>query len=91
MDLSDVSRAEPPLAVAVHGEILLLLVVALVVAHRDVGAADQNLASWMRFVGAAVATLQQETNMATQFPFFFPSKKKKIPVHIFFSRGTNKL
>lgn len=58
MDLADVSGAEPPLAVAVHGEILLLLVFALVVTHRDVGAADQNLPSGMWPVRAAVPTLQ---------------------------------
>lgn len=62
MDLSDVSGAEPPLAVPVHGEILLLLVFALVVAHRDVRAADQNLPSGMRPVRAVVATLQRKTN-----------------------------
>lgn len=58
MDLADVSGAEPPLAVPVHGEILLLLVFAFVVAHRNVGAADQNLPSGMRPVRAVVATLQ---------------------------------
>lgn len=58
MDLSNVSCAEPPLAVPVHSEILLLLAFTLVVAHGDVRAADQNLPSGMWPVCAVVATLQ---------------------------------
>lgn len=56
VDLSDVSGAEPPLAVAVYEEILLVLGVPLVVSHRDIGSTDQDLPSGMWLVSAAVAT-----------------------------------
>lgn len=71
MDLPDVSGAEPPLAVPVHGKILLLLVFALVVAHRDIGAADQNLPSGIWPVRAVVSTLKYKTNKKKMLLYLF--------------------
>lgn len=54
--LSDVSCAEPPLAVFVYKEIFLVFRLVLVVPHGYVGSADQNLSSRMRLVSATVTT-----------------------------------
>lgn len=83
MDLPDVSGAEPPLAVAVHGEILLLLVFALVVSHRDIGAADQNLPSGIWPVHAVVSTLKYKTNKSILSALCFFCSKKKMLLYLF--------
>lgn len=84
MDLPDVSGAEPPLAVPVHGEILLLLVFALVVAHRDIGAADQNLPSGIWPVHAVVSTLKYKTNKSIFSGLcFFSAQSKKMLLYLF--------
>lgn len=70
-DLSDVSGAEPPLAVPVHSEILPLHVFTLVVAHGDVGPTDQDLPSGMWPVRAVVATLEHKTEFLLFFSFLF--------------------
>lgn len=83
MDLPDVSGAEPPLAVPVHGEILLLLVFALVVSHRDIGAADQNLPSGIWPVHAVVSTLKYKTNKSILSALcFFLLKEKNASIFI---------
>lgn len=52
--LPDVSRAEPPLAVLIHKEVVLVFRLHLVVSHGHVGSADQNLSPRMRLVCAAI-------------------------------------
>lgn len=56
VNLPDVPRAEPPLSVLILQEILLLLGLAPVIPHGDVGPANQDLSSGMWLVSAAVPT-----------------------------------
>ncbi len=60
--LSNVSRAEPPLAVLIYKEILLVFCLVLVVSHGYVGSTNQNLPSWVWPVSAAVTTWKQVFN-----------------------------
>lgn len=57
--LSDVSCAEPPLAVFIYKEIFSGFCLVLVVSHGYAGSTNQNLSSWMRLVGATVTTWEQ--------------------------------
>lgn len=53
MKLSDVPGAEPPLPPLVHEKVVAVLVV-FVIAHRDVGAADDDFPSGVGLVCAVI-------------------------------------
>ena len=55
MNLSHISGAEPPLTVLIHKKVLVVAVLP-VVTHGYIGAADQDLASWVWLVFLGVAT-----------------------------------
>lgn len=56
MEFSNVSSAEPSLAVLVHKEVVLDLAFAFVVTHCDIGPTNQNFPSWVGLVCAVVTT-----------------------------------
>lgn len=56
MELSDVSGAEPPLAVLIHEEVVAVLELVFVVTHGYVGTANQDFPPWVGLVCAVVAT-----------------------------------
>lgn len=56
VNLSNVSGAEPPLAVLVHKKVIAVLGLTFVVAHRYIGPADQNLSPRVGLVSAVVTT-----------------------------------
>lgn len=58
--LSDVSGAEPTLAVRIHKEVLSVLLLVFIVTHCDVGTANHNLSSWVWFIGAEITTYGQK-------------------------------
>lgn len=57
VDLPHVAGAEPPLTVLIHEEVLAVAF-GPVVAHGDVGPADQHLPSRVRLVFTRVATCE---------------------------------
>lgn len=59
MKLSDVSRAEPPLAFLIHKEICTVLLLLLIITHGYVRSTNQNLSSWTGFICAPVTTYIQ--------------------------------
>lgn len=59
VNLSHISCAEPPLAILIYKEILLVFGLALVVSQCNIGSTDQNLSSGMWLVGATVTTCKQ--------------------------------
>lgn len=61
MNLSNVSGAEPPLTRFVH-KVFVAHVLLLVVAHGDIGAADQNFSSWVWLVFPCVAACANPRN-----------------------------
>lgn len=56
MKLSDVPGAEPPLSSLVHEKVVAVLVLVLVIAHRYVGAADEDFSSGVGLVCAVITT-----------------------------------
>lgn len=56
MELSDVPGAEPPLASLVHEKVVAGRVLVFVVAHGDVGAADEDLPPGVGLVCAVITT-----------------------------------
>lgn len=56
VELSNVSGTEPPLAVRIHKKVVTVLGIIFVVAHRYIGAANQNFPPWVGLVRTVVTT-----------------------------------
>lgn len=86
VNLSNISCAEPPLAILVFEEILAF---CLVVSHCNVDSTHQNLSSRMWLVGAAVTTWKQGLNLVGKKNKFldsnsFPEIKSRQHVYLKF-------
>lgn len=56
MKLANVAGAEPPLSPLIHEKVVADFVCGFVIAHGDVGAADEDLSSGVGLVCAVVTT-----------------------------------
>ncbi len=68
---SDVSGAEPALAVRIHKEVLSVLLLVFIVTHGDIGTTNQNLSSWVWFICAEVTTYDQKKEKYSNGYFFY--------------------